>query len=200
MALNRPALIAAGLVVLVGLAALTARHEALTNAPAGQAGASPVTPLYMPGTPAGLLATYLDGDFHGERLERALWLTKYRAYGIWPNEPAWSSAYVIARYRLQSNAMTVRDADVEATFDTLGELDLQTFVYQHSPSRQTVPYKLLNGPKGWQIAFPMLKPHVGPQAAIAYLQRMAVGYPHQRGAIAASIAAIEAEAGASAAP
>ena len=157
---------------------------------------TPVTspPAFGEGTPAGVVHTYLEGDFAGERLERASW-AKFQRMVLWPSEPKWDSAYVVRSFRVESGKQDKHDASADATFDTLGELDLEQFVYTTSPSEQTVPYMLTSNAKvGWLIAQPMLKPHSGPEATIAFLKRMRVGYPTLAYHIDASIKQIAADA------
>jgi hypothetical protein len=61
---------------------------------------------------------------------------------------------------------------------------------------QVVPYQIEAGKDAWKIGLPMLRPHVGPEAAVAYLKRMEVGYPKLKPTIEASIQAIQADAAA----
>jgi hypothetical protein len=150
-------------------------------------------PPFQEGSPANALWSYLQGDFSGERLERATW-TKYKELVLWPAEPKWESAYVVRSFRVESGKLEGKKATCESTFDTMGELDLETFKYQTSPTQQVVPYTLEAGKEAWKIGLPMLRPHVGPEAAIAFLHRMEVGYPRLKPQIAASIQQITADA------
>ncbi|MFP5501939.1 MAG: hypothetical protein ACLGIN_05580 [Candidatus Sericytochromatia bacterium] len=182
-------LIASVLAAGVGLYAYQAARQP------GAVSTAPPTPesRFLPGTPAGHLESYLMGDFAGERLERANWSFKYKDMGLWDSEPAWDSAYVIRDFRIHTGQTTMRQAEAEVTFETLGILDLQAFTYTPSPTRQTVPYLLQAVDNRWKIAHPRLRPHVGLEAAKSYLQRMKVGYPQRAEAIDRSIRALEAE-------
>jgi hypothetical protein len=150
-------------------------------------------PEYMQGTPQGLLHDYLEGDFEGERLERATWPTKYKNMVSWENEPLWDTCYIINRYVIQSGNTTLQRAQAAVTYETMGEMSLESYEYRPSPSRQTVPFTLELSKTGWRISYPMLKPHVSPEAAIAFLQRMEVGYPQLRSRIQRSIDTIKAQ-------
>ncbi|MDB5097948.1 MAG: hypothetical protein JWM80_2369 [Cyanobacteria bacterium RYN_339] len=150
-------------------------------------------PPFDEGSPAGSLWSYLQGDFAGERLERATW-TKYKEMVLWPAEPKWESAYVVRSFRVEGGKVEGKKAAAECTFDTMGELDLETYKYQTSPTRQVVPYQLEFGPDTWKIGLPMLRPHVGPEAAIAFLRRMEVGYPRLKAQIEGAITTIDADA------
>lgn len=161
-----------------------------SGGPASQAPPSE-KPMFLEGTPQAYLYDYVEADYNGERLEGANW-EKFKNEVIWPVEPNWGSAYVIRSYRLQSGPMTGKDATVEVTYDTLGELDTETFVYTPSPSRQTVPYTMVPRQDRWRIGLPMLRPHVGTEATVRYLERMKVNYPQYRTHIDQSIAALKA--------
>lgn len=178
--------------VILGVA-LIGGYLTMRGVPEPQATPTP-TPLSPPpfeeGSPAGALHAYLEGDFAGERLERASW-SKYKHMVLWPTEPKWDSAYVIRSFRVESGPITGRKSSAEATFDTMGELDLDRYTYTASPTRQRVPYELVTSTEGWVLGTPTLRPHVGPEAAIAFLKRMRVGFPTLRGAIDASIKAID---------
>lgn len=189
---SRRVAVIGGLLFLVVLAAFV--HQFMHAHPTENAVASSA-PLFQPGTPPGDLTTYLQGDFEGERLQRASW-AKYQHLVDWATEPNWSSAWVIREYRVTSGRTTLTSATAEATYDTLGELDLDTFAYTPSPSRQTVPYSLTHyDPKGpWKLAIPMLQPHVGVQGAIAHLKRMEVIFPARKAVIDQSIEKIETQA------
>jgi hypothetical protein len=150
-------------------------------------------PIFEEGSPAGALHAYLEGDFAGDRLERASW-AKYSQMVIWTSEPKWDGAYVVRSFRVESGKAHAHGAGAEATFDTIGELDLDHFSYSSSPSRQTVPYELVKGPDGWLIGTPTLRPHPGPEAAMAFLKRMEAGYPRQKSAIESAISKIDADA------
>ena len=154
---------------------------------------APATPAYLPGTPAALLADYVAGDFAGERLEGANWL-KYKRMVIWPTEPSWESAYVVRSYRLQPAQTTPRQAMVEVTYHTLGELNVHSFTYTPSPTRHTVAFTLVPRQGEWKIGHPILRPHVSPEAAIAHMERMATLYPQRRADIQRAIAAVRADA------
>lgn len=179
-------------VTLAAVAFGAAAYYATTQkGPAASVVSSP-TPAprqFLEGTPAGLLETYLQGDAQGERLERANW-PKYREMVLWPREPLWDSAYIIRDYRIHSGEVAMPSAGAEVTFRTLGELNLETFVYTPSPTTQTVPYKLIAEQSRWKIAHPMLRPHVSPGGAVGFLERMAVGHPDKKDAIERSIQAI----------
>lgn len=182
---------AIGLVVIAGL------YVSMRGAPEPAATPTP-TPLSPPpfeqGSPAGALHAYLEGDFAGERLERATWATKYAHLVVWGAEPKWDGAYVIRSFRVESGPRQAHKASAEATFDTMGELDLDHFTYTPSATRQRVPYDLVMGNDGWLIASPTLRPHVGPEAAISYLKRMEVGYSRLAKTINKAIAQIDADA------
>jgi hypothetical protein len=150
-------------------------------------------PPFEEGSPAGALHVYLEGDFAGERLERANW-AKYSQMVLWSSEPKWDGAYVVRSFRVESGKAHAHGAGAEATFETMGELDLDHYSYKPSPSRQTVPYELVKGTDGWIIGTPTLRPHPGPEAAIAFLKRMAAGYPHQKATIEAAIKQIDSDA------
>lgn len=150
-------------------------------------------PMFLEGTPQAALYQYVESDFQGERLEAASWL-KFKELVIWPNEPNWDHAYVISRYRVQAGPQSGHDASVEVTYDTLGELDTEVYTYEHSPSRQTVPFTMVPKKGVWKVGMPRLQPHPGAQATIDYLERMAVHYPRYKKNIDASIAAIRADA------
>jgi hypothetical protein len=163
------------------------RTEVTANAPSQP-------PPFLAGTPSAYLHDYVQADFQGDRLEKANW-PRFKQQVVWPVEPNWETAYVIRSFRVQTGPVTGQQATVEVTYDTLGELNLFTFVYETSPTRQTVPYLLVPGDDRWKIGAPMLKPHVGPESAIAFLERMAVHYVQYRENIKRAIARIRADAG-----
>lgn len=181
--------IAAG-VAYVGL---TARDAA-----PGAGGAAP--PAFVAGTAGARLEEYVAGDAAGERLERATW-AKYKPMVVWPNEPAWDEAYVIRAHRIAMDPLPPKavKAAGEVTYDTLGVLNLNTFEYETSPTRQTVPFELLRIQDQWKIGVPMLRPHPLADPTLAYLRRMREHYVTRRPAIDAAIKAIARDA-ASAAP
>lgn len=150
-------------------------------------------PTFQVGTPPYWLHEYVQADFQGDRLEKANW-PRLKQMVIWPTEANWDSAYVIRSFRLQSGPVTPKEATVEVTYETLGELNVHEFTYTPSPSRQTVPYALVPGQERWLIGVPILKPHVGPDAAVAYLERMKVHNPKRQAAIQAAIDGIRADA------
>jgi hypothetical protein len=150
-------------------------------------------PPFDEGSPASALYAYVQDDFSGDRLERANW-GKFKPRVLWPSEPKWESAYVVRSFRVESGKLEPKRAQAEAAYDTMGELNLETFDYKSSPTRQVVPYSLELGPEDWRIGLPMLRPHVGPEGAIAFLRRMEVGYPKLKAKIQASIEQIDADA------
>jgi len=179
--------IAAG-VAFVGL---TAR-----DAPPGAGGGAPAA--FVAGTAGARLEEYVTGDAAGERLERATW-AKYKLMVVWPNEPAWDEAYVIRSQRIAMNPAlpgAVIKAEGEVTYDTLGVLNLNTFDYETSPTRQTVPFSLLLLENTWKIGVPMLRPHPLADPTLAYLRRMREHYVTRRPAIDAAIKAIARDAAA----
>lgn len=148
---------------------------------------------YLPGTPGERLSGYVDADFRGERLERAAWAI-FKSQVMWPTEPAWDEAYIVRSTTIAMGPTKPDSADATTTYDTLGVLSLESFVYETSPSSQRVPFKLLNTGGTWKIGLPMLRPHPSPEAAIAYLERMGSYYTQKRAVINASIKAIQADA------
>lgn len=150
-------------------------------------------PAFLAGTPPAYLYAYVQGDFEGERLEGAHW-SRYKERVVWPVEPNWEKAEVIRGFRMQSGPTTQREATIEVTYDVLGHLDLHTFTYKPAPERQIVPFLMVPRASGYVIGTPMLKPHVGAEGAIAYLERMRAQYKQHEGNITRSIAAIRAEA------
>ncbi len=148
---------------------------------------------FQEGTAGARLAEYVAGDFAGERLERASWL-KYKGWVMWPTEPGWDEAYVVRAYQLAKVSSTASEATAEVHYDTLGILNLTTFTYATSPSQQAVPFKLLLSEGAWKIGVPMLRPHPGPEATVAFLGRMREHYERQGPAIAQAIATIQADA------
>lgn len=146
-------------------------------------------PGTLAGTPGAALATYLEGDFRGERLEGASWLT-YRERVSWSTEPSWHAAWVVKRYEMAPAKMTGRTASIDVTYETLGELDLNTFVFRPSPTIHTVTYRL-EAPSGvWKLTDPMLQPHPSVPAAKSFLKRMSVGHADRRVEIARAIQAM----------
>jgi hypothetical protein len=188
-----PWLIVFGLVALALIGAgVGLIHWAGNTAKELKATAPSEKPMFLEGTPQAYLYEWVESDFRGQRLEGANWL-RLKDMVVWPNEPNWDHAYVISSYRLQSGPVTTQEANIEVTYDTLGELDTEVFTYEHSPSRQTVPFLMLPHAGRWRVGSPRLQPHVGPEAAIEYLQRMAINYKQYRKNIDASIAAIRAD-------
>lgn len=186
----------AAVVVLAGLALTLARPGAepgsrVPTSPAPR-DAGPAT--FPAGTAGHRLVEYVAGDFAGERLERASWL-KYKGWVMWPTEPAWDEAYVVRSYQPGKVTAAGTEATAEVRYETLGILDLATFAYETSPSTQAVPFKLLVSEGAWKIGLPMLRPHPGPEAAIAFLERMKVHFKKQGPTIEKSIAAIRKDAG-----
>lgn len=156
-------------------------------------------PAFLAGTPPAYLHEYVQGDFAGQRLEGANWVT-YKERVIWPVEPSWEKADVVRSFRMQSGPTTRREATIEVTYDVLGELNLHTFTYKPAPERQIVPYLMVPRQDRYRIGTPMVRPHVGAEAAIAYLERMRPQYKHYAGNIQKSIAAIQADAAVSPRP
>jgi hypothetical protein len=186
-------LLALGLVLFGGLVMVGLKPGASPSPPTGPHGAPSGGVVYPEGTAGERLQAYVAGDFAGERLERASWM-KYKGWVMWATEPAWDEAYVVRSFALEKVASTALDATADVTYPTLGVLDLQTFAYETSPSRQTVPFKLLLSQGEWKIGLPMLRPHPGVAATIAFLERMATHFVKQRPVIQASIARIKADA------
>jgi hypothetical protein len=156
-------------------------------------------PAFLAGTPPAYLHAYVQGDFAGQRLEAANWVT-YKERVIWPVEPNWEKADVIRGFRMQSGPTTRREATIEVTYDVLGELNLHTFTYKPAPERQVVPYLMVPRQDRYRIGTPMVRPHVGVEAAIAHLERMRAQYKHHEPNIQKAIAALKAEAAASPRP
>lgn len=175
------------------LAAVVTLAERKSEPPASPVPRDAGPAAFPEGTAGARLAEYVAGDFGGERLERATWL-KYKGWVMWPTEPAWDEAYVVRSYALAKVASTASEATAEVRYDTLGVLNLTTFAYETSPTQQAVPFKLLLSEGAWKIGVPMLRPHPGPEAAIAYLGRMREHYTKQAPAIAKALAAIRADA------
>lgn len=177
----------AGSVAWVGLT--------VRQAPTGPGSAAPA---FLAGTPGARLDEYVAADAAGERLERATW-PRFKTMVVWPNEPAWDEAYVIRSYRVSidpTHPTTPNKAEGEVFYDTLGVLNLETFTYDASPTRQTVPFSLLIVQGNWKLGVPMLRPHPLPDPTLAYLRRMREHYKVHRPAIDASIKAIARDAAA----
>lgn len=184
---------AAATTLAVVAAVVTLADRGQAPAPASPAPRDAGPAAFPAGTAGARLAEYVAGDFAGERLERASWL-KYQAWVMWKTEPAWDEAYVVRGYRLEKVASTAVEASAEVHYDTLGVLNLTTFAYTTSPSRQAVPFKLLASEGEWKLGLPMLRPHPGPEATAAFLTRMREHYRRQAPTIARAIAAIRADA------
>ncbi|MNT65167.1 hypothetical protein D3C72_2031280 [compost metagenome] len=112
----------------------------------------------------------------------------------WPTEPNWELAAVIRGFRMQSGPTTRTEASIEVTYDTLGELNLHDFTYKRAPQREILPFVLVPGKERYMIVSPILKPHVGVEAAIAFLERMDVNNVQYRANIRQSIDRIRADA------
>lgn len=150
-------------------------------------------PAFLAGTPPAYLHEYVQGDFLGDRLEAAN-KARYKEMVAWPTEPNWELAAVIRGFRMQSGPTTRTEASIEVTYDTLGELNLHDFTYKPAPQREILPFVLVPGKERYTIVSPMLKPHVGVEAAIAFLERMEVNNARYRANIRQSIDRIRADA------
>ena len=198
-----------GLAPNVALAALGAvvLYVAMTSGEVHPPGASPAAPMqYPPGSAGGRLEEYVQRDFEGLRLERASWAI-VKDWVVWTAEPAWDAAYVVRSYRLRMGKPPAAPGDTLATsqdfevlYDTLGELDLASFGYVPSPSRQAPAYTVVNERGGWRLGVPLLKPHVGAEGAIAFLTRMRGVYTTRTAIIDQSIARIRQDAAATPPP
>ena len=149
-------------------------------------------PVFLAGTPPAYLYEYVQGDFKGERLEAAN-KARYKERVLWPTEPNWETAAVIRSFRMQSGPTTRTEASIEVTYDTLGELNLHDYTYRSAPKREILPFVLVPGQERYKIVSPILKPHVGAEAAIAFLERMSVNYQQFRPNIQRSIERIKAD-------
>lgn len=172
-------------VALGGASASTKVEKAVVNTAVSDAPKAEPTKarMFIATLPAGKVETYVEGDFQGERLEGANWAAKYKKLVNWSTEPNWDQAYIIRSYNVESGKVGKDQAEAVVTYDTMGELDLDLLTYTPSPTRQSVTFTLKKENDEWLIAFPTLRPHPSLEAAIAHLERMAVGYPLKRPAI-----------------
>ena len=120
----------------------------------GAQGQQPAKP-----TPIDLLREFLERDGRGDRLRTDSWMAQHTIWG--PSEAGWDGYMVITSYRLRTVQADTSKAKLAVTYDVAGFVDVDTSAhYTRRPRTETVVFTLAFTDAGWQLAAPIVEPHV----------------------------------------
>jgi hypothetical protein len=126
-----------------------------------------------PGSPAAVVAAYIEADGEGRALCSDT-LERLRQYTKWTESPDWNHLVVTKSYDIGAvgwDSEKARDGDtafVEITYHVLGRLDGLKFTA--GPAKEEVCFDLVKTKGRWKIVEPKLPPHPNVGTAIALLK------------------------------
>lgn len=120
-----------------------------------------------PGTPASVVAAYVEADGEGLALEGDT-SSEVLKYAIWKETPGWDSYTVIKSYDIVEVGRTGDKASVQITYHVVGEVSGPEFTAKTATEKVTFGVVKKNGK--WKIAGPQIGPHVTIESAIKMIE------------------------------
>jgi hypothetical protein len=124
--------------------------------------------------PTRILQKYLSLDQKGVRLNVASFEVM-DPYIVWQDEPAWGHVVVIANFQIESDATKWEiidglDAKIPVTFDVLGTMHWESVTFVPDSHQETHWFHIKAVYDRWQIAGPILPPHVGRRRLVDFVR------------------------------
>ncbi len=118
-------------------------------------------------SPGAIVLRYCTLDLKGARLS-STGFEKMQNLSTWEEEPGWDTLMVTDRFVIKDQKTSGANATVTISYSNRGSISESKF----APSTQTelVRFELRRKNHVWQIASPIIQPHVSPAAAINHIQ------------------------------
>lgn len=124
--------------------------------------------------PTRILQKYLSLDQKGVRLNVASFEVM-DPYIVWQDEPAWGHVVVVASFQIESDTTKWEiidglDAKIPVTFDVLGTMHWESVTFVPDSHQETHWFHIKAVYDRWQIAGPVLPPHVGRRRLVDFVR------------------------------
>jgi hypothetical protein len=134
--------------------------------------------------PTRVLRKYLSLDQKGVRLDAAS-LEVMESYVAWQEEPAWGHVVVIADFQIEHDVTKWEiiddlEAKIPVTFEVLGTMHWESVTFVSDSHQETHWFHIKAQYDRWQIADPLLPPHVGRRRLIDFVRWTELNEPEAK--------------------
>ena len=124
--------------------------------------------------PTRILQKYLSLDQKGVRLNAASFEV-LDPYIMWQDEPAWGHVVVIADFQIEPDVTKWEiiddlEAKIPVTFEVLGTMHWESVTFVPDSHQETHWFHIKAMYDRWQIAGPILPPHVGRRRLVDFVR------------------------------
>jgi hypothetical protein len=135
---------------------------------------SPAFAGSYPGSPAAVVAAYIEADDAGKALDGDT-AGQVLKYTTWEDAPGWDSLAVIKSYDIGEVGYDESKASVQITYHLLGQLTGSAFTAKKAD--ETISFELRKVKGQWKIEKPQLPPHLDVASAMTVLKTIAADDP-----------------------
>jgi hypothetical protein len=133
-----------------------------------------------PGSPAAVVAAYVEADGAGMALDSTT-AGQVLKYTTWEDAPGWDSFAVIKSYDIGEVGYDESKASVQITYHLLGQLAGSAFTAKKT--EESVSFELQKVKGQWKIEKPQLSPHLEADSAITFLKTIASDDPSAKASL-----------------